>query len=1008
MKILKLQFKNINSLKGEHEIDFTKSPFTENNLFAITGPTGSGKTTLLDVISLALFNHIPRLGKISTNEILKKGAILTRNQKEASAEVTYSCQAGTFRSYWEISTARTGNLREYEMFIADVSTEENLDLKKGEVPSKNEELIGLSYDQFIKSVVLAQGEFAKFLKVKKEERGELLEKITGTGIYRKLGQMAYYKYRDLDNVIKNQKVKISAYEEQLIPEEDYKTKEKQAQDLKNLKAQLQKKTDLLKNQIEDQQELTKLKARLQNINQYKAENEKQRSVFEEEKGCKLNKHQQLQGFTDAIHQWKNSQEQLTQLQKRKEENEETLKELAVKRKQNKTSFSSLFGLEFNETNFQNTLTTYKQKVRHLKEERGKILTKYKALANSIQDNLNDFQVELAKTKPHETSQEVKELLISHKAEKETLESKYSFSETTDIELEQDQIQLQLKQIRTAEKAFLEIEQKEKELKNNKQELDNNQAEIKDFPQEINRLEGQVKLQTAQLEAQENALKIADLEKKLEDYRQDLKPEIPCPLCGSKEHPYAEHMPQYENDLDAAIRTLKKQLNESQQQLTQIKTKLESTNTRNEKLDNEISVHQADLKTKKENYKKQFSDQLPQLKETSFAALESEFDQKIKALQKFAQLKQQKLQLEKSLKSLGELGDLLEKGVAKKKAIQALYAGDDFENELSQVEQTYLNVAKEIEQLQKTQTQSLEEFEKIRSQHQKRSDHLIQELEALGYNSIPEAIKNLLSHDTSTQYQNERQAFKDKQISFDTQIKDLDKQLKVLVNKAVETPIEELKDDLRTQVEKQESNEDLLNELQRILKNQEENLNSIARLKSDISDQLKVNKRWEIMSKLIGDKAGKKFNDYAQDITLSQLLIMANKRLTLLTDRYKIDKALEGEDDGLIAIDAHMGGQRRSVKTLSGGETFIMSLALALALSDFASRNIEINSLFIDEGFGTLDPETLDQTLDTLEVLQAKSSKMIGIISHVSSLKERIATQIQLTQNGQGYSAIKVI
>lgn len=136
--------------------------------------------------------------------------------------------------------------------------------------------------------------------------------------------------------------------------------------------------------------------------------------------------------------------------------------------------------------------------------------------------------------------------------------------------------------------------------------------------------------------------------------------------------------------------------------------------------------------------------------------------------------------------------------------------------------------------------------------------------------------------------------------------------------------------------------------------------------------------------------------------------MANKRLTLLTDRYKIDKALEGEDDGLIAIDAHMGGQRRSVKTLSGGETFIMSLALALALSDFASRNIEINSLFIDEGFGTLDPETLDQTLDTLEVLQAKSSKMIGIISHVSSLKERIATQIQLTQNGQGYSAIKVI
>ncbi|MDN6280372.1 MAG: AAA family ATPase [Psychroflexus sp.] len=1008
MKILKLQFKNINSLKGEHEIDFTKSPFTDHNLFAITGPTGSGKTTLLDVISLALFNHIPRLGKISTNEILKKGAILTRNQKEAHAEVTYSCQAGTFRSYWEISTARTGKLREYEMFIADVSTAKNLDFKKSEVPAKNEELIGLSYDQFIKSVVLAQGEFARFLKVKKEERGELLEKITGTGIYRRLGQMAFYKHRDLDNAIKNQQVKISAYEEQLIPEEDYKTKEKQAQSLKNIKAQLEKKTDLLKHQIEDRQELKKLEEDLQSINQQKAQNDKQLSVFEEEKGCRLNKHQQLQGFTDAIHQWKTSQEQLAQLQKRKKENEKSLKELADKREQNKTDFSSLFGLEFSDTDFQNTLTTYKQKVRDLKEERGKILTEYTALARNIQDNLNDFQVELAKNKPHETLRKIKKLLDSLKTEKETLESTYSFSETTDTEKEQDQIQLQLKQNRAAEKAFLEIEQKEKELKTDKQELDKNQVEIKNFPQKINQLEGQIELQTAQLEAQENALKIADLEKKLEDFRQDLEPEKPCPLCGSKQHPYAKHVPQHENNLDVAITTLRAQLGESQKELTQIKTKLESSNTRNEKLEDKISIYQAALKTKKDNYNTQFSDQLSQLKIASFAALENQFDQKIKALQKLAKLTQQSLQLEKSLKSLEGLSDLLEKGIAKKKAIKALYAGDDFENELSQVEQTYLNVTKEIEQLQKTQTQGLKELEKLRLKQQKRSDHLIQELEALGYGSIPEAIKNILSHDLSSQYQNERQAFKDKQISFDTQIKDIHKQLKILIEKVVDTAIEKLKDELQTQSKRQKTNEDQLNELQRVLKNQEENLNSIARLKFDISEQLKVNKRWETMKKLIGDRDGKKFNDYAQDITLSQLLILANKRLALLTDRYEIDKPLGEEDDSLMAIDAHMGGQRRSVKTLSGGETFIMSLALALALSDFASRNVEINSLFIDEGFGTLDPETLDQTLDTLEVLQAKSSKMIGIISHVSSLKERIATQIQLTQNGQGYSTIKVI
>ncbi|UJH92041.1 AAA family ATPase [Antarcticibacterium sp. 1MA-6-2] len=183
MKILKIEFRNINSLRGTNLIDFTAEPFTTNSLFAITGPTGSGKSTILDVISLALFNQVPRLGKITRNEIISKGAILTRNQQEAFAKVTYESKSGIYTSHWSISTARTGNLREYELEIINEATGAVLDLKKSDVPAKNEELIGLNYNQFIKSVLLAQGEFAQFLKAKKDERGELLEKITGTGIY---------------------------------------------------------------------------------------------------------------------------------------------------------------------------------------------------------------------------------------------------------------------------------------------------------------------------------------------------------------------------------------------------------------------------------------------------------------------------------------------------------------------------------------------------------------------------------------------------------------------------------------------------------------------------------------------------------------------------------------------------------------------------------------------------------------------------------------------------------
>ncbi|MDZ7847101.1 MAG: AAA family ATPase [Owenweeksia sp.] len=203
MKIRKVKLENINSLRGEHEVDFTENPLKDSRLFAITGPTGSGKSTILDVIALALFNRVPRLGKVSKNFVTQSGALLTRNTDSAFASVEYECAKGVFRSSWSISVNRNGNLRDYEMELSDASSWEILDLKKSDVPAKNEELIGLNYDQFVKSIMLAQGEFAQFLKVNKSERGELLEKITGTGIYRKLGQKAFEKKQQFGKALED-------------------------------------------------------------------------------------------------------------------------------------------------------------------------------------------------------------------------------------------------------------------------------------------------------------------------------------------------------------------------------------------------------------------------------------------------------------------------------------------------------------------------------------------------------------------------------------------------------------------------------------------------------------------------------------------------------------------------------------------------------------------------------------------------------------------------------------
>ncbi|OTA21385.1 nuclease SbcCD subunit C [Xenorhabdus beddingii] len=162
--------------------------------------------------------------------------------------------------------------------------------------------------------------------------------------------------------------------------------------------------------------------------------------------------------------------------------------------------------------------------------------------------------------------------------------------------------------------------------------------------------------------------------------------------------------------------------------------------------------------------------------------------------------------------------------------------------------------------------------------------------------------------------------------------------------------------------------------------------------------------WSYLNNLIGSADGAKFRRFAQGLTLDHLVHLANLRLEKLHERYYLQR----KDDGsleLQIVDTWQADAIRDTKTLSGGESFLVSLALALALSDLVSNKTQIESLFLDEGFGTLDPETLDIALDALDHLNA-SGKTIGVISHVEALKERIPVQIKVEKrNGLGFSQL---
>ncbi|EOS93003.1 AAA family ATPase [Erwinia tracheiphila] len=163
--------------------------------------------------------------------------------------------------------------------------------------------------------------------------------------------------------------------------------------------------------------------------------------------------------------------------------------------------------------------------------------------------------------------------------------------------------------------------------------------------------------------------------------------------------------------------------------------------------------------------------------------------------------------------------------------------------------------------------------------------------------------------------------------------------------------------------------------------------------------------WSYLNQLIGSKEGDKFRKFAQGLTLDNLVWLANQQLTRLHGRYMLQRKSD-EPLELQVMDTWQAEALRDTRTLSGGESFLVSLALALALSDLVSHKTRIESLFLDEGFGTLDAETLDSALDALDALNA-SGKTIGVISHVEAMKERISVQIKVNKiNGLGYSRLE--
>ena len=217
--------------------------------------------------------------------------------------------------------------------------------------------------------------------------------------------------------------------------------------------------------------------------------------------------------------------------------------------------------------------------------------------------------------------------------------------------------------------------------------------------------------------------------------------------------------------------------------------------------------------------------------------------------------------------------------------------------------------------------------------------------------------------------------------------------------------EDLLVQLNEQLKLQQTIQNEYQEKQLELKQDDVKKQRIARSLLELETQQEIWKDWADLNELIGSASGHKFRIFAQSLTLESLLAHANEHLNDFARRYQLQR-VPGTDLELQIMDRDMADEVRSVQSLSGGESFLVSLALALGLASLSSTKTQVESLFIDEGFGTLDQETLDIAIASLDTLQGLGRK-VGIISHVPILVERIGTRVLVEKMGGGQSRVLV-